>query len=142
MKFKDLFCTSKTAANEKYTEILKLDQMLRDKGIPHELRRLADGWQIVYVIGGVTIADVIQTWTSCGHKDNLLELMGLLSGDERQEDTVLGWLTAEEVFKRINRHYKAIKYKRLHDEEYSRKICYSGRSCNCCDGKLCRLYRS
>lgn len=35
-----------------------------------------------------------------------LEIMGLLAPEEKKTDSVLGYLSAEEVFSRINRHWK------------------------------------
>ena len=90
-----------------YTEILKLDKMLNEANIPHTLDRFLDGWQVIYSNNGQRIADAIQHFGSYGNYQNLLEIMGLLTPEEEEHDSVLGHLTAEDVFKRINGHYVA-----------------------------------
>ena len=39
-----------------------------------------------------------------GSEEDKLEITGLLTEIEEEEDSVRGWLTAEEVFKRIKKH--------------------------------------
>lgn len=89
--------------DESYTEILKLDELLTDAGIDHELSRFWDGWQIIYYKDGVRISDAIEHYGSYGHEEDLLEIMGLV---EIEDDTVEGYLTADEVFKRYYKHFK------------------------------------
>ena len=91
--------------NEKYTEILRLHRMLSAVNIPHRVDRSFDGWQIVDFYNGKQIADVVQHFGSYGADENLLEIMGLLTPEEEEHDTVLGYLTAEEVFERIKNDY-------------------------------------
>ena len=91
--------------DESYTEILKLDKMLTDANIPHTIDRFLDGWQVVYSINGKRIADAIQHYGSYGNTENLLEIMGLVKPEETS-DSVLGHLTADDVFNRISEHYK------------------------------------
>lgn len=93
--------------NEKYTEILKLHRMLSAVNIPHSIDRMFDGWQIVYFYKGKQIADVIQHFGSYGADENLLEIMGLLTPEEKEHHCVLGYLTAEEVFKRFEEDFLA-----------------------------------
>lgn len=50
---------------------------------------------------------VIQGQYTYGGEDNLLEIMGLLTNEEREGDDVKSWLSAEEVFDRIKRHWEA-----------------------------------
>lgn len=49
---------------------------------------------------------VVQGWCTYGNEDDKLEIMGLLTRDEKRSDSVVGWLTAEEVFNRIKKHLK------------------------------------
>lgn len=91
--------------NDKYTEILKLDKMLTDAQIPHTLERMMDGWQVVYPDEENRVADAIEHCVSYGHEENLLEIMGLIKPEETF-DSVLGCLTAEDVFRRFSEHYK------------------------------------
>lgn len=96
----------KCRLDEGYTEILKLDKMLTDSKIPHTLDRFLDGWQVVYSVNGKRIADAIQHFGSYGNTENLLEIMGLVKPEETS-DSVLGHLTADDVFNRISEHYNA-----------------------------------
>lgn len=95
---------SKYRLDESYTEILKLDKMLTDANIPHTLDRFLDGWQVIYFVNGNRIADAIQHYGSYGNTENLLEIMGLVNPEETS-DSVLGHLTADDVFNRISEHY-------------------------------------
>lgn len=92
--------------DSKYKEILKLDSMLTKAKIPHTCEKLADGWQVIYPEPGENrIADAIENWGSYGNEEDLLEIMGLLTPKELEDDTVLGCLTAENVFNRIKSHW-------------------------------------
>ena len=91
--------------NENYTEILKLNEMLTKAEIPHSFDRMFDGYQIVYFYKGERIADVIEHFGSYGNEENLLEIMGCMTPEEEEQDRVLGFLTAEEVFKRFSKDF-------------------------------------
>ena len=54
---------------------------------------------------------MIQGYGTYGGKQNLLEIMGLLTPEESKSDCVCGWLTAEDVFARIKAHYETEKSK-------------------------------
>ena len=95
--------------DESYTEILKLDKMLTEANIPHTLKRFLDGWQVIYYHNEERIADAIQHYGSYGNTQNLLEIMGLLTPGEEAVDSVLGCLTAEDVFNRMSKHYEEHK---------------------------------
>lgn len=97
--------------NEKYTEILKLRQMLCKAGIPHTLSRMYDGWQIIYFRGQEQIANAVQHRFSYGAEKDMLELQGLLKPQEKECDDVAGYLSANEVFKRIKKDFFAKKQK-------------------------------
>lgn len=101
--------TNEWTTDSKYQEILKLDKMLIEADIPHTLRKLMDGWQICYPDTDrgdpYCIMDAIQHCGSYGREADLLEIMGLLTPEEEQHDSVLGHLTAENVFERIRKHY-------------------------------------
>lgn len=91
----------------KYTEILKLDLMLKEAEIPHTFEKFMDGWQVVYPENGENrVADAIEYMGSYGNEKDLLEIMGLLTPKELEEgDSVLGYITAENVFDRIKSHW-------------------------------------
>ena len=89
-----------------YKEIFLLKEMLEKENIPFIFRNLFDGFQICYPVNGENrICSVIKHGGSYGHNQDRLEIMGLIS-DEETDDDVLGYLTAEDVFNRIYKHYK------------------------------------
>lgn len=88
-----------------YKEILKLHEMLETAKIPHEMRRKLDGWQVVYP-GANWELSAIENAYSIGEKEDLIEIMGLLTEEEKESDSVKGYLTAENVFERIQKHWK------------------------------------
>ena len=93
--------------NPKYREILKLDKMLTDANIPHECKKHFDGWQVFYPSNdNKMIMDAIEHFGSYGKDEDLLEIMGLLTDEEKQHDDVLGYLSAAEVFTRIKEHWE------------------------------------
>ena len=94
--------------NNKYQEILKLDDMLNKANVPHILKRMFDGWQVCYPSDDEKdmVMDAIEHFGSFGKEDDKLEIMGLLTPEEEKDDLVLGHLTADEVFMRIWYHYQ------------------------------------
>lgn len=103
-------------------EIARLADMLKEAGIPfqwdvQDYRPFYDDWkyQIFYPSMQVSIhgirysCSVIQGTGTYGCEDNLLEISGLLSPEEKAFDDVKGWLTAEDVFERIKKHYEGSK---------------------------------
>lgn len=96
--------------NENYTEILKLNELLSKTEIPYTIDRYFDGWQIIYFYNGERIADVVEHLGSYGTDKNLLEIMGCLTPEEEEQDRVLGFLTAEEVFERFSKDFLNRKF--------------------------------
>ena len=93
----------------KYNEILKLKDMLESAKIPFGFSKLHGGYHIVYTAdSNKRICSVIEHDFSYGREKDLLEIQGLMTKEELEEtqDTVLGYLTAEEVFQRIEKHWK------------------------------------
>ena len=89
--------------NPAYQEILRLNTMLTVADVPHELTRNMDGWQVWYPCPGEEcVCDAVQHFGSYGGRADRLEIMGLC----RDGEAVEGWLTAEEVFERIEAHWK------------------------------------
>lgn len=99
-------------------EFDKLIKMLDDAGIPYErnddkndlscfgierepMRRIKyeknDNFCVCSVICG---------YGSYGYEEGLLEIMGLLTPEEEQLDSVAGYLTADDVFNRIKKHWE------------------------------------
>ena len=101
--------------NPSYKEILKLNTMLDNAKIPHRTHRLDDGWQVIYTPDhpDYWVADAIETRYSYGVDDDLLELAGrLLTEEELKYDSVVGGLTAKDVFERISKHWEEHKKER------------------------------
>lgn len=105
-----------------YKEIFKLKVMLDNANIPYEfLDRsfVMDNslykpfYQIIVYEPNVNQEDesyrlisVIQGYGTYGEQIDLLEIQGCLTVKELKNNGVLGFLTADEVFKRIKRNYK------------------------------------
>lgn len=94
--------------NEIYKEIKVLDKLLSEEKIPHTIEKLYDGWKIFYPSreSGKYVMDAIQHFGSYGCEEDLIEIMGLLTKEEEKNDSVLGHLTAKEVFERIKNHWR------------------------------------
>lgn len=101
----------------KYTAILKLKQMLDEAGIPYQyfdddffgMKKKgipSARFNPSYCLKLNKDIDVIQHCGSYGNEQDLLEIMGALTVEEREQSSVLGHLTAEEVFKRFQYCYE------------------------------------
>lgn len=109
----------------KYNEIHRLHEMLTAAEIEHEwldrngvfdpggiaakhfrekgLEPIDWGYQIVvYRPDGEQLVSAIEGYGTYGERADRIEIMGLTS---KEEDEVVGWLTAEQVFARI-RHWR------------------------------------
>ena len=94
----------------KYLGIFKLKAMLEESHIPFEFKIRKFGVDKIYQIcypkdGYRRKCSVIQGNGSYGGEDNLVEIMGLLTEEEEAYDSVLGYLTAENVFDRIEKDF-------------------------------------
>ena len=98
----------------KYTEILKLKEMLEEAKIPFtftddffDMKELIEkdrSWKPFYPAYQIQLgelADVIEHHLSHGNQRDLLEIMDAMTKEEQEQCAVLGYLTAEEVFKRF-----------------------------------------
>ena len=95
-------------------ELDKLEDMLLKEDIPYKRR----GTQIAYYgkelpednpnqgLGIGSICSVIAH--GFGSDEGLLEISGLVSEEENEDRGILGYLTAEEVFIRIQEHFKTL----------------------------------
>ena len=83
-------------------------KMLAEAEIPHTMKPFMDGFQICYPVESPPdrVMDAIEHYGSYGSESDLLEIMGLLTPEEREHDSVLGCLSAKDVFKRIERHWR------------------------------------
>lgn len=122
-------------------EIERLHKMLTDAGIEHEWldrtppgemprrwfgEEIVWGWQIiVYKEDGERLVSAIEGYGSYGYgsgfdlgeSNDLIEIMGLLTPEEEEHDSVAGWLTAEEVFRRIMEALAELKEKYIPPQE-------------------------
>lgn len=89
-----------------YHEILKLREKMDIAGIPYDFNNLFDGHHLIYPNQEKFVCSVIEHENSYGSADDKLEIMGLLTPEEEDEDSVVGFLSAEEVFKRIENDWK------------------------------------
>ena len=101
-------------------EFDKLIDMLNESGIPYE--RDDDNFMMLAFgtpVGGIKRikypkkegfeCSVIFGKGTYGFESGELEIMGLLTPEEEACYSVAGYLTAEEVFNRISKHFKSIK---------------------------------
>ena len=101
--------------NEAYQEILQLDKLLTEAGIPHEIEQTGDGWHICYpAMKGRVICSVVEFTGTYGYRNDLLEIQGLLNKEERKYDSVVGFLSAEKVFARIQEDWERRKNRARH----------------------------
>lgn len=87
--------------------LTELRRLLNEAGIPYEDHSEQLSVSIMdrvwYVRDGNVICSAIWGY---GYKDGLIEIMGLLTDEEREKDDVVGYLTPEEVFRRIKRDWE------------------------------------
>lgn len=100
----------------KYKEIFRLKEMLEKEGIPFiycdsRYKNIVHH-QIVYPSYDNVLCSCIEGYGSYGNREDKLEIDGLLTEREKEYSGVVGWLTAEEVFKRIKEDYekRRVKY--------------------------------
>ena len=86
-------------------EPLRLASMLLAHNIPFNIAEMCHGLIICYPCQGEgCVSDAICHDGSYGRHDGLLEMMGLVN-EEEVGDSVEGWLTAEQVFERWQKHW-------------------------------------
>lgn len=90
------------ALNERinFFEIFKLHDYLCKEKIIHTFSRLYDGYQIKILSGQDCICSIILHSGSYGNSQGLLEIMGIFV-DESIDDSVEGYLSADEIINRI-----------------------------------------
>lgn len=96
---------------EELIEFNKLEQYLKDNGyeyerhdrlpgIPENIEPVSDYHQLIVYKDGVRQWDVICHYGSYGYADGLLEIYGNIVTEE-DGDSVVGWLTADDVIQRL-----------------------------------------
>ena len=93
-------------------ELDRLKEMLDKANIPYETcdedldyfghKRIC---RVHYPQNSPFVCSAIQGYGTYGNEENLIEIMGLLTEEEKELDNVVGHLTAEEVFQRIKNHW-------------------------------------
>ncbi|WP_288910959.1 hypothetical protein [uncultured Thomasclavelia sp.] len=95
-----------------FKEIFKLGDMLDKENIEYKFtdrtfyndKVECTDYQIeLFDKDGIRYLSVIQSFGSYGREKDLLEIMGLLTPEEQEVDSIVGYLTAENVFERIKR---------------------------------------
>lgn len=86
----------------RWTQVDELITMLEKTNIPFEVTQNYGRPQVWYPNQEHPVCDAICHWGSYGHQTGLIEIMGLTHND----DTVEGYLSAEEVFNRIKKHWE------------------------------------
>lgn len=108
-------CARFYQTKDRYKEILRLQKMLEENGIPHVFGKAYDGWMVCYPVARRSqncVLDAIEHAHSYGNWEDRLEIMGLLTPEEEAVDDVVGHLTAENVFERIKKHWEENKNER------------------------------
>ena len=85
-----------------YNEIKVLHEMLVEIDIPHTFEQMFGGYQIRLNAN----VDAVEHDGSYGRNQDLIEIMGGLTKEENEDESVLGYLTAKEVFKRFKYCYE------------------------------------
>lgn len=95
-----------------FKEIFKLKDMLDKTNIKYKFtdrifkmddKEYTDYHLELFDEDGFRYLSVIQSFGSYGREEDLLEISGLLTPEEDEQDSVVGYLTAENVFERIKR---------------------------------------
>ncbi len=91
-----------------FTEIRKLHDLLTAADIPHTFEPLNGGWHLSYFDpdSGDRVCSAITHKFSYGQYLGLVEIMGLLTPEESENDSVVGYLTGNDVFRRIKAHWE------------------------------------
>lgn len=98
------------------TQLSVLHEMLNQANIEHkyiekgELTEHSARRMIkLYDKDGDEVLSAICHYDSYGFEQFKIEIMGLLTKSEQKHDSVVGWLTAKNVFKRIQKYLNEVK---------------------------------
>jgi len=84
-------------------EMERLIEMLNERNAKFRIKEIFGTKQVWFMDeNGKEIGDAICHAGSYGHEDGLLEIMGLDITIDEYGDSVLGWLTAEEVLEHLD----------------------------------------
>ena len=85
-------------------ESLRLASMCLAHNVPFEIAEMCHGLILFYPCREECVSDAICHDGSYGRHDGLLEIMGLVN-EEEVGDSVEGYLTAEQIFERWQKHW-------------------------------------
>lgn len=103
-------------------EIHYLEDLLCHDNIPFRVEPLFDGLHLIYFSSlNNQICSVICHKYSYGHEEGLLEIKGLVD-EEKVGDSVEGYLTAQDVYRRIKEHYYMEKIMQEAENEREQKF--------------------
>ena len=88
---------------DRYPEIYRLKTMLIKANIQFDFHESEESCQIELFDRAFRYCSVIEGILTYGGRQDLLEIMN------RKQNDVLGYLTAENVFQRIEKHWKELK---------------------------------
>lgn len=92
-----------------HEEIFKLKEMLEIDGVPFEWSESRKISHLSYPVSGrKRVCSVIQGVGTIGWETGRLEIMGLLTAEERENAIVIGNLTAKDVYSRIMNHFRNV----------------------------------
>lgn len=95
--------------SERYTEIFKLKEKLDAIDLEYEFINRSthynEQYQIMIYDGDEWVISVIEGEHTYGGNADKLEIMGLLTEEEEKHDSVVGWLSADDVYERIMKYY-------------------------------------
>ena len=104
-----------------FKEIFNLRRVLKSAGIPHKFKdesiRIIKGetnflmiekYHILYP-QDQPILSAVEGDGTYGADSDKIEIMGLLTEEEAKMDRVVGWLDADDVFRRIKEHGESVK---------------------------------
>ena len=91
------------------SELEKLEKYLKEHNYNYEWNSVFHGMEgypekdqiVVYDDHNRRIWDAVCHFGSYGHEPGLLEIMGVIVDEVEDGDTVVGWLTADDVIKRL-----------------------------------------
>lgn len=92
-----------------FVEILKLENMLVEAGIPYEKKVHLGGWLIVMNDGDRYIGDAVEHCGSYGNDEDEIEIMGFDIDPAEEGDSVIGHLSADKTFEYFKRAFDKLK---------------------------------
>ena len=106
---------------DRYPEIYRLKTMLLKANIQFDFHESEESCQIELFDRAFRYCSVIEGILTYGGRQDVLEIMGLLTPEESKIDNVKGFMTAEAVFKRIQEYNTSHKVKHSNNRRKRKK---------------------